>query len=106
MWGKLLASRYVRHSLCILNVLLILTLHVLHYSRLLVLMSELPNGTIVYVPNNPTCQNSRHNKIKLRSFKSSERIHETKDGPYRAFDFSSLFSDPLDLATWSKREIL
>ena len=48
-------------------VCIILTLHVLHYSRLLPLMSELPNGTIVYVPNSPTCQNSRHNKIKLRS---------------------------------------
>ena len=78
----------------------------LYIQPTLTLMSELPNGTIVYVPNSHTCQNSRHNKIKLRSFNSSERIHETKGGPYRAFGFSSLFSDPSDLATWSKRELL
>ena len=71
-------------------VCIIFTLHVLHYSRLLPLMSELPNGTIAYVPNSPTCQNSCHNKMKLRSFESSERIHETKDEPYHVFVFSSL----------------
>ena len=38
-------------------------------------------------------------KLKLRSFKSSEHIDEKGDGPYRGFDFLSLVSDPLDLAT-------
>ena len=37
-------------------------------------------------------------KIKLRSFKSNE-LNEESDGPYRGFGYSSLFSDPLDLAT-------
>ena len=45
-------------------------------------------------------------KIKLRSFKSSEHINEKKDGSYRGFGYLSLFSDPLDLAKWIKREIL
>ena len=44
-------------------------------------------------------------KIKLRSFKSSEHIFEKGDGPYRGFGYSSLVSDPLDLATWSQREL-
>ena len=39
-------------------------------------------------------------KIKLRSFKSSERINEKGDGPYHGFGYLSLFSDPIDLATW------
>ena len=39
------------------------------------------------------------NKIKLRSFKSSEHIFENGDGPYRGFGCSSLVSDPLDLPT-------
>ena len=34
-------------------------------------------------------------KIKLRSFKSSERINEKGDEPYRVFGYLSLFSDPL-----------
>ena len=38
-------------------------------------------------------------KIKLRSYKSSEPIYEKGDEPYRGFGYSSLFSDPLDLAT-------
>ena len=42
-------------------------------------------------------------KIKLRSFKSSERINEKGDGPYHGFGYLSLFSDPIDLATWSQR---
>ena len=46
---------------------------------------------------------SSWNKIKLRSFKSSERINEKWDEPYRGFDQLSLFSDHLDLAKWSKR---
>ena len=45
-------------------------------------------------------------KIKLRSFKSSEYIYEKGDGPYLDFGYSSLFSEPLDLATWSQRELL
>ena len=43
-------------------------------------------------------------KIKLRSFKSSEHINEKGDGPYRGFGYLSLFSDPIDLATWSQIE--
>ena len=46
------------------------------------------------------------NKNKLRSFKSKEHINEKMDGPYRGFDYKSLFSDPLVLAKWSQREIL
>ena len=46
------------------------------------------------------------NKIKLRSFKGSEYICEKGDGPYRGIGYPSLFSDPLDLATWSQRELL
>ena len=46
------------------------------------------------------------NKNKLRSFKSSEHNNENVDGPYRGFDYKSLFSDPLVLAKWSQREIL
>ena len=42
-------------------------------------------------------------KIKLRSFKSSERINEKGDGPYHGFGYLSFFSDPIDLATWSQR---
>ena len=38
-------------------------------------------------------------KIKLISFKSSERINEKEDRPYRGFGYLSLFSDPIDLAT-------
>ena len=40
------------------------------------------------------------NKIKLRSFKSSEHINEKGDGPYHGFGYLSLFSDPINLATW------
>ena len=43
------------------------------------------------------------NKNKQRSFKSSEHTVEKGDGPYRGFGYSSLVSDPLDLATWSQR---
>ena len=45
-------------------------------------------------------------KLKLRSFKSSEHINEEGGGPYRGFDYSRLVSDPIDLATWSQRELL
>ena len=44
-------------------------------------------------------------KIKLSSFKSSEHIYEKGGGPYRGFGYSSLFSDPLDLATWRQRAL-
>ena len=44
-------------------------------------------------------------KIKLRSFKSSEHIFENGDGPCHRFGYSSLVNDPLDLATWSQREL-
>ena len=44
-------------------------------------------------------------KIRLRTFKSSEHIFEKGDGPYRGFGYSSLVSDPLDLATWGQREL-
>ena len=42
-------------------------------------------------------------KIKVRSFVGSEHINEKRDGPYRGFGYLSLFSDPIDLATWSQR---
>ena len=45
-------------------------------------------------------------KIKLRSFKGNEHINEKWDGPYRGFGYSSLFSDPTDLALWSQRGLL
>ena len=45
-------------------------------------------------------------KIKLRSFKSSEYICEKGNGSYHGFGYSSLFSDPLELPTWSHRELL
>ena len=37
---------------------------------------------------------------------SSEHINEKGDGPYRGFGYLSFFSDPKDLATWSKRASL
>ena len=42
-------------------------------------------------------------KIKMASFKSSEYICEKGDWPLRDFAYSSLFSDPLELVTWSQR---
>ena len=45
-------------------------------------------------------------KIELRSVKSSEHINEKGDGPYCGFGYLSLFSDPIDLVTWSQRELL
>ena len=48
----------------------------------------------------------RGNTNKLRSFKNSEHINEKGDGPYRGFGYLSLFSDPIDLAMWSQRELL
>ena len=45
-------------------------------------------------------------EIKLRSFISKEHINEKGDGSYRGFGYLSLFSGPIDLATWSQRELL
>ena len=45
-------------------------------------------------------------KTKLRSPKSNEHIYEKGDGPYRGFDYLSLFSDHIDLATWSQRQLV
>ena len=42
----------------------------------------------------------------IASFKSSERINKKGDWPYRGFGYLSLFSDPIDLATWIQRELL
>ena len=38
-------------------------------------------------------------------FKSSEHINEKAGGLYHGFGYLSLFSDPLDLTTWSQREL-
>ena len=46
------------------------------------------------------------NSINLRSFKCNEHMFEKGDRPYRGFGYLSLVSDPLDLATWSKKELL
>ena len=43
--------------------------------------------------------------IKLRSSKSDEHINEKEDGQYRCFGYLSLFSDPIDLATWGQRAL-
>ena len=45
-------------------------------------------------------------KSKLRSFKSSEHINEKGNVPYHGFNYLSFVNDPLDLTTWSKRELL
>ena len=61
-------------------------------------------GDFLGPPHGTTPAAEITNKIKLRSFKSSEHINEKGDGPYRGFGYLSLFSDPIDLATWSQRE--
>ena len=38
------------------------------------------------------------NNEKFRSFKSKENIHKKEVGPHRGFGYSSLISDPIDLA--------
>ena len=43
------------------------------------------------------------NKLRLTSFKSSERINEKGDGPYRDFGYISLFSHPVDWQHEAKR---
>ena len=44
--------------------------------------------------------------MKIKSFKSRGHINEKGDGSYRGFGYLSLFTDPIDLATWSQRELL
>ena len=39
-----------------------------------------------------------NNNEKFRSFKSKENIHKKEVGPYRGFGYSSLISDPINLA--------
>ena len=51
-------------------------------------------------------KNKIKNKNNMRSFKNSKRINEKWDGPYHGFGYLSLFSDTIDLATWSQRELL
>ena len=46
------------------------------------------------------------NKIKVRFFKSSKHTNEKGDDPFRGFGCLSLFSETIDLATWSQRELL
>ena len=45
--------------------------------------------------HNTNFSNSKQ-KLKLKSFRSSEHINEKVDGPYHGFDYLSLVSDPLD----------
>ena len=65
-------------------------------------------GDIFGPPHGTTPATSIANKIKLRSFKSSERKNEKGDGPYRGFGYLSLgyLSDPIDLSTSSQRELI
>ena len=66
-------------------------------------------GDFLGPPHGTTLAAIMANKINLRFFKhvkSSERIDEKGDGPYRFFGYLSLFCDPIDLATWCKRELL
>ena len=46
------------------------------------------------------------NRNKTEILKSTKHINEKRDGPYRGFGYVSLFSDPIDLAKWSQRELL
>ena len=39
-----------------------------------------------------------NNNEKIRSFKSKENIHKKEVGPYRGFGYSSLISEPIDVA--------
>ena len=43
-----------------------------------------------------------NNNKKFRSFKSKENIHKKEVGPYCSFSYSSLISDPLNLAKGAK----
>ena len=40
----------------------------------------------------------KDNSKKFRSFKSKENIHKKEVGPYHGFGYSSLISDPINLA--------
>ena len=42
----------------------------------------------------------------MRSLKSSEHINEKEGGQYRGFGYLNFFSDPIDLATWSQKQLL
>ena len=42
-------------------------------------------------------------RTKLRSFKSGDYINGKGNGSYHGIGYLSLFSDPIDLATWSQR---
>ena len=44
--------------------------------------------------------------MMVLNVKSSEHINEKEGGPYRGFGYLSLFSDPINLATWSQKELL
>ena len=61
-------------------------------------------GDFLGPPHGTTLAAVIANKMILRSFKSSEHINEKGDGPYRGFGY--FFSDPIDFATWSQRELL
>ena len=50
--------------------------------------------------------NKNKYKIKLRFLKSSEHFNDKGDGPHRGFGYLGLFSDPINLATWSQRKLL
>ena len=47
-----------------------------------------------------------HVKIKLRSFKSSERNNEKGDGPYRGFGYLNLVSDPIRFGNMEPKGLL
>ena len=46
------------------------------------------------------------NKNKTEILKSSEHINEKRDRPFCGVCYLSIFSDPLDFAKWSQRDIL
>ena len=46
-----------------------------------------------------------NNDKKFRAFKSKENIHKKEVGPYRGFGYSSLISDPLNLAKGARGKI-
>ena len=63
-------------------------------------------GDFLGPPHGTTLAAVIANKMILRSIKSSEHVNEKGDGPYRGFGYLSLFSDPIDFAAWSQRELL
>ena len=58
-------------------------------------------GEVLGPPHGTTPAAVKPYKNKTESFKNSEHINEKNNGPYRGSGYLSLFSDPLDLATWS-----